>query len=141
MAFCVLLLELFNNCSSAKTHNAVDSGSNAEISDENLFVAADYLSTEKPEVLCGEEGYAYLLKEYFGVHCAVCHDPKGGFEPYFANNNDSTNSYYKALYINEETLLETITNNRFCGTECSLNKKGETYTAIAEWLENKWACN
>ena len=133
-------LSIYNNCSAPEAHSPLHGQAEGASQRENGFVEADFLSEEKPELLCGTQGYEFLLKQYFGVHCAVCHDRSGGFEPYFAQNQDASDSYYKALYINEDTFIETITENRFCGIECSLNKDGETYKAIAEWLENKWAC-
>ena len=141
LVFGFVIMGLFNNCGSPESKEASDGTGTGNASHiEGGFVDADYLTEEKPDLLCGQEGYAYLLKEYIGVHCAVCHDRTGGFEPYFAQNDDPSDSYYKALYINEEVFVETVTENRFCGKECSLNKEGETFKAIEEWLENKWAC-
>lgn len=132
---------MFTNCDSYQTqdsssdNDSVDNGASAE-----GFVDADYLKESQPDILCGQEGYKYLIKEYFGVHCSVCHQKGGDFQPYFADNVEYANSYYAALYIDETTFLKTITENRFCGKECSLNNEGETYKAIVEWLENKWVC-
>ena len=139
----LILIGFFNNCSSynseeSSTENGSNTGGNNNHS--SAFVEADYLKTDKPDLLCGEGGYEYLLNEYFRVHCAVCHEKGGDFSPAFADPIETTDSYFAARYIDREVFLNTITNNSFCGKECSLNKEGETYKAIVEWLDNKWVC-
>jgi hypothetical protein len=136
-----ILIGFFNNCSSYNSEEgSAEKSSSGNNTNSTDFVDADYLKTDKPNLLCGEEGYEYLLNEYFRVHCAVCHEKGGDFSPAFADPVETTDSYFAARYIDREVFLNTITNNSFCGKECSLNKEGETYKAIVEWLDNKWVC-
>ena len=142
LSFFIMTL-FYNNCDSGFISGDKTQSSTQVVDSNNLneeFVEADFLKEIKPNILCGKDGYSYLLDEYFSVHCTVCHTKLGGFQPYFADSLDKENSYYRALYINEATFKDTLTNNRFCGHECSLNKEGETYQAIVEWLDNKWSC-
>lgn len=143
LALLLLILGLFNNCDTREIQPLPNDHhlSSQDPTDTDRFVEADFLGTDKPDAFCGQNGYQYLLKEYFSVHCGVCHSKTGGFLPYFADTNTPEESYFAARYMERGEFLKTLETNRFCGRECSLNKEGETYKAIVEWLDNKWSCD
>lgn len=138
----LLLLLAFQNCgpipalnsesSSTSPPPASDSGQGAHILPEQ-----NYLKEAAPDLICGEAGYGYLMRNYLVKNCGACHDNTGISFPHFANSFDVKASYDEARGIPRKTFISTATDNRFCGAKCSISVKGETYKALLEWLDHQ----
>lgn len=110
-------------------------------SGENIEVDESAALTDRPEKVCGEQGYRYLLDTYFIQYCAGCHSVGGFSFPPFADH-DLSNSFKYALSIPKETFIKFSTDNQFCLEEACELKPGEPrYNALVEWLDNRKTCN
>lgn len=118
------LFLLFQNCS----------GNNLEVD------GSESQSVARPEMVCGEQGYQYLLDSYFVQYCAGCHAAGGLSFPPFADKNLEISFKY-ALSIPKETFIKFSTDNDFCLEEACELKPGEPrYEDLMEWLDNRRTC-
>ncbi len=90
----------------------------------------------KPALLCGEDGYNYLRRNYINKNCAACHDDKALAYPLFGRS-DSSLAFQTAKGITDEKWHKTTTENAFCYPNCNLSTSGQMYKAIQEWLKNR----
>ncbi|MCB0413319.1 MAG: hypothetical protein KDD50_03240 [Bdellovibrionales bacterium] len=102
-----------------------------------LLTESSYTSSlDKPALMCGEEGYNYLLQNYFLPNCSQCHENGGFKEPYFADSN-LTIAYSEALTISNSKFIETSTKNNFCLGDCNLHEGEELLADLKTWLVNR----
>lgn len=109
----------------------------------------NYFTKARPEKICGESGYAFLLQQYFQPRCGgSCHSEKStvrGALPYFGDANPTV-AFAQIQFVTKDRILSTITNNPFCGDpkhpefDCNLNKSGEVYLGVLEWLSHRTSC-
>lgn len=116
--------------SDSNSRSDSDSAAGEESSDINQ------LKNPKPEVVCGESGYEYLMEEYLFENCVGCHAQNGFAQPPLADR-DLTLSYEAALPVAKNKFLEAISENPLCG-DCNLETTGEVYQAIEEWIDNRF---
>lgn len=127
---------LFTNCAKG---GGGEEGSNKERVEG--LAAVNYFREPVPESFCGEAGYGYLLRSYFGPECGTCHSMGGNMFPPFGDTNDLANSYKWAKTLGKQNLIEKSVDNRFCGPDCNLDTRGEIYKALVEWLDHTDNCN
>lgn len=118
------LVGLFQNCAK----------SNSQKSQEHASVDSDV------GPMCGIEGFSYLHKNYFLVHCSSCHAKSGFAFPAFADV-DVSSSFQWATSISAKSLWDSSTNNRFCGEECSLKPSDPLYGHLQNWLKSENSCD
>jgi hypothetical protein len=118
----------FNNCSgfTPPSTNGLESSSLASI---------NYLREPRPDLIKGRNGYSYILNEYLRPNCAGCHDD-GSFTNLPCCSDSLSTAYFSATLISREAWIDSFTHNKFCGPDCSLDPKGEVYSAFVEWLDN-----
>ncbi|HEX4925296.1 MAG TPA: hypothetical protein VFV50_14475 [Bdellovibrionales bacterium] len=95
------------------------------------------LRTPRPALIRGQAGYEYILNEYLRPQCASCHDQNSFVGMVFASD-DPAQAYNDALRYATPNFLNSVSNNKFCGSSCSLSTSGEVYDAIEEWLNNRY---
>jgi hypothetical protein len=101
--------------------------------------AINYFREPVPDRFCGIEGYGFLLRSYLGPECGTCHTMVGMYPPFADGDLGKAYSYGRAL--GKDNFLEKVLDNRFCGPDCNLDKRGEIYQALAEWLDHPDNCN
>ncbi|MBT4760556.1 MAG: hypothetical protein HOO06_02560 [Bdellovibrionaceae bacterium] len=119
------VLFLFNNCGNLNKE-ALSSGS---LGSQNYFQ-----STATPENFCGEPGFEFLMDNYFSEYCTDCHTV-GGLSIVTIDNKDMEGSFYSLGTFGKEIVMETVTENRFCGDTCNLTPGSEVYNAVNDWLD------
>ncbi len=131
--FFLLLLLGYTNCAE---NSGDSSGSSNQSSSAPGLKPINYFKSTPPSSLSGEEGYNFLMKEYFGPQCAACHD--GVIFPSFASKKNTHDSYLAAkYYFRSDDMVMRITDNPFCRPACSLDPRGEVYKGIMTWLEQR----
>jgi hypothetical protein len=95
---------------------------------------------EIPDPVCGPDGYAFIMKNYFTKYCTSCHT-KSGFNPKFADPADMENSFNVSLGIIRSKLIQSITENSFCRNDgCNLDTEDPLYKAIDQWTTMRYSC-
>lgn len=123
IAICLLLLMVpFQNCQN--------------IGGDGKLVEESRLASVKG---CGEDGFAFLLEEYFIPHCGACHNNGGISSPYFADENFA-NSFFWAKATSGSTLLSSSLDNRFCGPDCNIEQDSQMHRILQEWIDSPNEC-
>ena len=95
----------------------------------------------RPEKLCGEEGFRYMLDTYFIPHCAACHKVGGLAHPPFADHNLEISFKY-AFSIPKENFIKKSTENDLCAAQgCNLIPGEPRYQDLVEWLDSPRFCD
>src|SRR5689334_20541843 len=132
ISFVVLpLLFGYNNCAGPKNSEPAPAVQEDQFSSIPGLPEVNYFKTEMPAQMSGFTGYQYLLKEYFGPQCALCHRQNGPWDPKFAEMGDMKASYLAAKnLIPTNNMIRRITLNAACGPQCNLDQRGQVYKAI-----------
>lgn len=142
VALGLMLVVLGQNC--AKSPSAADSvNQSSNLPGPGGLRPIDFFKETRPALLCGQEGYAFLMRNYIVNACASCHtkDVQSTFNTFpFADSTDIPNSYFWGRSISEQQWIDRTTNNALCGPECNLSKDGEVYQGLLEWLKNRMSC-
>ncbi len=140
-AIFAILMMAFQNCSPSKlkmkSHNSNSQPSVSPTATPNEFTAINYFTEDPPELICGEEGYEFLMNQYILNHCASCHNSTGFAPRKFAQPGNVNASYREAQRANEDRFITGVLEGPFCGPTCNLDEDGEVFQGIKEWLENK----
>lgn len=99
----------------------------------------DLLQEPKPALVCGPDGYQYIVRNYLKTNCGDCHTTFSQI-PHTFTHDDANTAFSEAMGVPAAKWRETITHNNFCGPNCNLSTRGEVYAAISEWLDNRVAC-
>lgn len=97
----------------------------------------------RPAQVCGKEGFRYLRDRYFRFHCAHCHDGSIQFAPektFLFGVADLEYSYQEMLKVPAAVVIETTTNNSFCGTNCNLKDGNPVFNDLKYWLQHPTVC-
>ena len=89
---------------------------------------------DKPEDLCGLDGFKYLLTVYFYPQCHDCHGP-GDFA-----TADADKGFERILKFTPETLRQVITSGQFCTGDCRLEEGDPLLGEIDLWLDDMESC-
>ena len=88
----------------------------------------------KPENLCGEPGFKYLLSIYFYPYCNKCHG-KGDIAS--ANVDEA---YAGMITFENEVIRNIVTAGQFCTGDCRLAEGDPILAEIDTWLSKKDSC-
>jgi hypothetical protein len=124
------------HCSKESPSSSQGTATSSSLSSQTLG-SVNYFKSPPPTSLAGEDGYTFLMKEYFGPQCSACHDGTVVF-PSFADKRNSHESYLAAkYYFQNEDMVMRVTDNPYCRPHCTLNPQGEVYKAIRFWLDHR----
>jgi hypothetical protein len=130
------LLISYNNCAQNSESSAPASSAVPQTSTATGLSAVNNFKTPAPNSMAGEDGYAFLMKEYFVPQCAACHSGGVAF-PDFADRGHPHDSYLAAkYYFQKQDLIKRVTDNPYCRPDCTLDPRGDVYKAILTWLEH-----
>jgi len=130
----VLLSLPFNNCAqnteSSTLPNTDQATSSRPTDDINTFKT-------NPPPMQGNEGFQFLLDQYFAPHCGSCHNEKLYFGAAFFELNNRQKSYDLSVFaLKKQDMIMRVTNNPFCPS-CTLDPNKEVYKAIMQWLDHR----
>ena len=89
----------------------------------------------KPENLCGEPGFKYLLTIYFYPYCNKCHG-KGDIA-----SADADEAYAGMITFENEVIRNIVTAGQFCTGDCRLAEGDPILEEIDAWLSKKDSCD
>jgi len=127
------LLVLFQNCGNTKLEPE-DTDLDSNLNEEGSI---NFFKEKRPDLICGEEGYAFLMRNYITQNCSSCHT-KGGFNDLRPlADTDLQKAFQSALGVNRDEWTAFTTANALCYPDCNLDKEGEVFKGIMEWYDNK----
>ncbi|MBK7962288.1 MAG: hypothetical protein IPK04_14570 [Bdellovibrionales bacterium] len=133
----LFLLVSYNNCAKESQSSSPGGGGVTSANSVTGLSAVNYFKSPVPSSMVGENGYTFLMKEYFGPQCAACH-AGGVIFPDFADKGHPHDSYLAAkYYFQNEDMIHRITDNPYCRPGCTLDPRGEVYKAIMTWLDQR----
>lgn len=133
--FTLVFLSLpFNNCAQNTESSSLPSSDHTTATrptnDINTFKT-------NPPLMTGNEGFQFLLDQYFAPHCGSCHNEKLYFGAAFFELNNRQKSYDLSIFaLKKQDMIMRVTDNPFCPS-CTLDPNKEVYKAIMYWLDHR----
>ena len=120
--------------SRSRTSSGSSSTSSSTSSSSSASRSTEIATVSRPDTLCGEEGYTWLLQEYFFPQCGDCHS-NGDFA-----DRDPGVAYPRVLLIEDETMVGIITGGAYCQGDCRLEEGDSMLADIETWQGMKESC-
>ena len=101
--------------------------------ERNIDVSGETL-LPRPDPVCGEDGFAYLLQQYFYPHCSRCHG--------LGSASKNLEVSYPAMKIVPDDMLQAvILSGKFCVDDCRLTGEDPLFSDIVQWQGQKDSCS